>query len=149
MESHVSADHPRQKFLFYIEGEIDATCRSAVEQLIRQLATSRRWVIGPPQFVDAVDAAPPSSADLPIETVGGELEIYSALRPLSLPKEVDYAHFTEVETIVEAIRSLSERKQLTFSFELDGTYVGEISNGVADKSLRVGLLGEWRKQLLG
>jgi hypothetical protein len=82
-----------------------------------------------------------------IETVGGFVEIYSALPPWTLPREIDRLHFEEVSTLVNALRDFSRQNGLSFEFELDGNYVGAIDNGEMDASLGEGLLGEWRRNL--
>ena len=79
--------------------------------------------------------------------MGGELEIYSAVHPLKLPKDIDRQHLEEVEAIVNAVRGLSEHEQLAFEFELDGIYVGAVDDGIINKTLKVGLLNEWEKGL--
>jgi hypothetical protein len=147
MATRISSEHPRQKLLFYVVDGVDNIARDSVRAVIEELTHSRPWVIGPPQFVETRDPESPGSTVAPIETIGGELEIYSALAPAVLPKEVDSNHFNEVEAIVEALRALSDRQGLAFDFELGDTYVGGIANGQANQTLRVGFLGEWRKQL--
>ena len=138
--------HPRQKFLFFVAQDINDSIRSKIRQLIDTISSSRSWIIGPPRFVDSVDKIG-TIQDSPIETLGGELEIYTALHPLKLPKDIDRQHLKEVEAIVDAVRVLSEYEQLAFEFELDGVSVGAIDDGIINKTLRVGLLNEWKKGL--
>jgi hypothetical protein len=85
--------------------------------------------------------------DGPLETLGGELEIYSALPPASLPRDVDRQHFEEVSAIVQALRELSQREGLAFEFELGGVYAGSIEDGQIDRTLKIGLLDEWQRNL--
>jgi len=82
-----------------------------------------------------------------LEPTGGYLDIYSALPPLHLPEEVDRQHLEEVCHLIEAVRAFSKAQALPFEFELDGTFVGSIEAGTLDRSLREGLLGEWKKHL--
>lgn len=147
MPTVVSSDHPRQKLIFYVAQDVSDEIRRNVRELVEQIARSRSWLIAPPHFVDTVDAVEGGAADAPIETVGGELEIYSALPPAGLPKEVDRQHFEEVEALIEAVRRLSEREHLAFELELGGTYVGAIEDGEVDRTLKVGLLDEWRRHV--
>jgi hypothetical protein len=84
---------------------------------------------------------------MPVETVGGFLEIYSALPPLTLPREIDLQHLDEVTALVNALRDFSREFSLSIEFELDGELIGAIDNGEMDRSLAEGLLGEWRRQL--
>lgn len=139
-------NHPRQKFLFFVAQDITDSIQDKIIQLIKNITSSRSWIIGPPRIVSSIDKME-ATQDSPIETLGGELEIYSAAHPLTLPKDIDRQHLEEVEAIVEAVRVLSEHDQLAFEFELDGVYVGAIDDGIINKTLRVGLLDEWEKGL--
>lgn len=138
----VPPDHPKQKLLFFVAQDVDASIRDCIRRLVDKLAVSRSWVIGPPRIVDVKD-----SGNSPSETVGGELQIYSALTPGGLARDVDGQHFDEVTSIVDAVKVLSAQSGLAFEFELDGTFVGAIEDGELDRSLRVGLLQEWKKHL--
>lgn len=87
--------------------------------------------------------------DLPIRTVGGVLEMYSALPPWleKLPKDIDRKHYEECEFIIEKLAEFSNRYNCTIEFELDGDSIGEIKYGQLDSSLSEGVLGEWKKIL--
>ena len=64
-----------------------------------------------------------------------------------LPREIDLQHLDEVTALVNAVRDFSREQGLAFEFELDGEFVGAITDGEMDRSLGEGLLGEWRRQL--
>lgn len=145
MNNAIAPDHPRLSFLFYLAEDATPLAREQVATLVRKLAVARPWVLGPPALVDRVDEA--SGSDPAVETVGGALEIYSALPPDGLPEDIDRKHLEEVETIISAVRELSQRAGLAFEFELGGTFVGAIEDGVIDRTLQRGLLDEWRTQL--
>src|ERR1700736_1769405 len=67
MISSVSADHPRQKLVFFIAQDVDDELRLKVREFVEQLAGTRHWLNGPPQFVDEMDETPSSDPnDLPI-----------------------------------------------------------------------------------
>jgi len=53
----------------------------------------------------------------------------------------------EVSVLVEYLRGLSSRESISFELELDGDCVGSIRKGEMDRSLSLGLLGEWRRHL--
>ena len=88
-----------------------------------------------------------SKGDMPVESVGACLELYSAMPPLQLPREVDLQHFNEVTNLVAALQEFSRENKLAFELELDGTFVGSVTDGEMDRSLAQGLLSEWKRQL--
>lgn len=145
MSNHIAPDHPRLSFLFYLAEDSTPQAKEQIATLIAGLSGARQWVLGPPVLVDRVDEA--AGSDSAVETLGGALEIYSALPPNGLPEDVDRMHLEEVETIVSSVRALSQRAGLTFEFELGGTFVGVIEDGVVDRTLQRGLLDEWRAHL--
>ena len=138
--------HPRQEFLFYIEDDLSAPLVDAMRLAVERLHSRRDWVIAPPVFVDTVDSPANSEIDEPIRTVGGTLELYSALPPWGdqLPKSLDRAHLEEIEIVILTLRKLSEEFDIEIACELDGVQVGWISSGVLSKGLEHGLLGPWR-----
>jgi hypothetical protein len=141
-------NHPKQKLLFFISDDMDQAIRSNVRDFVLRLASLKQWLNGPPQFVNSREEPQGIvSGDLPIETVGGYLEIYSALPPWVVPREIDLQHLDEVTALVEGLRNFSREHGLTFEMELDDVFVGSIQNGEMDESLSEGLLGEWRRQL--
>ena len=143
----MSSNHPRQRLVFYVAQDFDDSIREAVKGFVHELAGGREWVIRPPKIVDtSVEAENPEN-DAPVLTLGGYIELYSALPGTNLPKEVDLQHLKEVEHLVEQVRAFSEKHSLAFEFELNGTFVGSSEDGILDRTLKVGLLGEWRKHL--
>ena len=143
-----TANHPKQKLLFFVAQDLDDDIRASVRDFVLRLALLRRWLNGPPRFViSREERTDTSRGDMPVETVGAYLEIYSALPPLTLPREIDLQHLDEVTALVGAVRDFSREHSLAFEFELDGTFVGAITDGEMDRSLAEGLLGEWRRQL--
>jgi hypothetical protein len=146
--SVVLPNHPKQKLLFFVVSDLDDTIRADMKTLVGSLAASRDWVIGPPLFVDTREEPQDTSGDdVAIETVGGYLEIHTAWPPWKLPREIDLQHLDEVEQLVGALGDLSRLRKLEIEFELAGTFVGAIEEGEMDRSLSVGLLGEWRRHL--
>jgi hypothetical protein len=105
----VSEDHPIQSFLFYISDDVDEAAMRKMRELVEKLAKTRKWIIGPPQFVDSKEEPADSSRDEAIRTVGAILRVYSALPPWgdSLPPEVDRTHLEEVESIIETLSRFS------------------------------------------
>jgi hypothetical protein len=148
MPSNISANHPRQQLLFFVAQNVSDSIRAKVREFVLNLASLRPWLHGPPQFINEQDEPLDTSrGDMPVDTLGGCLEIYSALPPWKLPREIDRQHLDEVTALVAAVRDFSRQHKLTFEFELDGTFVGAITDGELDRCLSEGLIGEWKRQL--
>ena len=144
LESH----HPKQKLLFFVAQDIDEGKRVNVREFVQHLGLLRDWLNGPPHFVNCREEPEKlTPGDIPIETLGGYLEIYSALPPLILAHEIDQQHFDEVTALVAALQHISKEQNLTFELELDRTFVGTIAAGEMDHSLAEGLLGDWQRHL--
>jgi len=140
------SDHPVQQFSFVVIEEYSPEARALLDETVRPLGEQRSWVLGPPCLFEEGDGVETPDDE---EILGGYLDIYSALRPIQLPREVDEAHLEEVTLLVDALTAYSLEHHLTVEFELDGTFVGSVTDGVQDKCLRIGLLEEWRKGLDG
>jgi len=146
MISSVSPDPPRQKLVFFIAQDVDDELRLKVREFVQQLAGTRHWLNGPPRFVDEVDDTPSSDPDdLPIESLGGYIEIFSAWPPWKVPRDVDIQHLREAEHLVAALCHFSRQNGLTIEMQLDEKFVGEIQNGEMDVLVAEVLLGEWRR----
>jgi len=144
----VPPGHPKQTLLFFVVSDLDQTIRTEMRNFVYGLADARSWALGPPTFVRHREKPRDTSkGDVPVETVGGYLKIYTALPPWNLAREVDILHLLEVETLVTRLCDFSHRAGLEIEFELDGKFVGAIRNGAMDVTLSVGLLGEWRRHL--
>jgi hypothetical protein len=148
MPENIAPNHPKQKLLFFVAQDLNDVIRTNIRDFVLRLASLRCWLNGPPSFVNCRDEPEDSSrGDMPVETVGGFLEIYSALPPWTLSRDIDLQHLDEVTTLINALRGFSGEHHLSIEFELDGTLVGAIDNGKMDRSLTEGLLGEWKQHL--
>jgi len=139
---------PRDKLLFYVADEVTPQTRERVRRFVSEMANSRQWMLAPPQYLDVTEDLATRDGDLPVETVGGELEVCSAQVPGGLPRDVDARHYAEVNDLVQAVRQLSEEAAVPFEFMYGGIYAGAVEAGEIDKTLQVGLLDEWRKRVL-
>ena len=148
MPTTIAPSHPKRMLLFFVAQDLDDAIRAKVRDFVLRLASLRHWVNGPPRFVNSRDEPSDASrGDLPVETVGGYLEIYSTLPPWTLPRELEIQHLEEVAALVNALREFSGEQGLSIELELDGELVGAIDDGKMDRSLTEGLVGEWRRHL--
>ena len=141
-----NTEYPKQRLVFFVAQDVDASLRHTIKEMVQNLSNEKKWLGQPPFFIDAVDQAGTRDEDFPDETIGGALEIYSALSG-GLPHEIDVATLKEVEFLVDAVKELSNSNSIEIEFELDGVFVGAIENGHLDKSLKEGFLGAWRRHL--
>jgi hypothetical protein len=140
MSHNVKKNHPRSTFYFYASGqELSDDVLRRMEELLTELASSRNWLLGPPLLADELDGN--------VRMIGGTFDLYTAIAPFGadLPKEVDRQHLDEVTAIIDALIPFSKETNLEINCALDQTFVGCIDDGLPDKLLTVGLLGEWRK----
>jgi hypothetical protein len=147
MTAQQSQNYPRQLLLFFVAQDVGEEIRFRVKNLVERLAGSREWVIRPPRFVDSTFNSEKPDVDSAVVTVGGDIELYPALPGTNLPREIDLLHLNEVEYLVEQLREFSQVNALAIELELDHIFVGAIEDGILDKTLKEGLLGEWRKHL--
>lgn len=101
----VPAGHPKETLFFFVASGLDQTIRTEMRNFVHGLANVATWTLGPPVFVDECEEAHEiRGGDLPIETVGGFLQIYTASPPWCLAREIDLRHLHEVETLVTRLR---------------------------------------------
>ncbi len=144
----LAKNHPKQKLLFFVAQDLDESIRASVRDFVLRLGTLRQWLNGAPIFVGTREEPQDGvRGDAPVETVGGYIELYSAIRPWQLPREIDLHHLDEVKLMVNKICEFSREHNLAFEFELDGVFVGAIEDGEVDRTLAQGFLGEWEQQL--
>jgi hypothetical protein len=102
----------------------------------------------PPAYVDNIEWPDDASrGDFRMETLGGYLEIYSALPPWTVPREVEMRLLEEVTALLEALASFSRERSLDFEVYLDGDITGYVEKGEMDEGLVDVFLGEWRRGL--
>ena len=143
----VLPEHPKQTLLFFVASGLDEAIKTEMRNFVLGLADVTTWTLGPPLFVDEYEEPRDvRSGDLATQTVGGSLQIYTALPPWRLAREIDLQHLREVELLVTRLRDFSRDAGLEVEFELDGKFVGSIANGEMDTSLSVGLMREWRRR---
>jgi len=148
MPTSIAPNHPKRKLLFFVAQDLDDSIRTNARDFVLRLASLRRWLNGPPHFVNSREEPEDTSrGDMPVETLGGYLEIYSALPPWTLPREIHLQHLDEVTALVNALRDFSREYSVSIEFEFDGELIGAIDDGEMDRSLAEGLLGEWKRQL--
>jgi hypothetical protein len=145
-----SHGRPTQELLFLVSGGQGGDTRELVSELLDRLAQMRRWQCGPPDFVDLGGPDDDEARGDPCaDTIGGRLEVYSAMPIGSLPRELDLQALEDVAAFLAEIAEFSRSRNLVFEFLLDGNPVGKIKSGRLDRLLEQGLLGEWRRQIDG
>jgi hypothetical protein len=128
--------HPKQTLTFSARGPWSAHARERVESALLGLG-SIRWTLGPPQVSWEPDA------------MLVQVQIHSALPPWGerLPVEVDEAEFRQTSSLLEALTKLSLELGFQGEVELDGTWIGTIDRGRADRGVTEVLLSEWERGL--
>lgn len=144
MVGAIDLDHPKQKLLFYVAQDVDEDIPEKMKRYVTEIARGHEWLLGGPTFVDEMQQ---SEIGTPFRTVGGVLELYSALPPSELPVEIDRRHLDETTYLVDALRTLSANERLAIEFYLDDTFVGSVEDGKIDRALAEGLLGDWCRTL--
>jgi hypothetical protein len=141
-------DHPRHKLAFFVVEDVDDTIRAKVRDFVTSLGTSQDWLLGPPVFVDVLDEPEDDShGDLPVEDVGGYIEMYSVRPPWTLPREVELQHLLEAKALLTALEEFARKSDLNFEVEFAGELIGAVTHGSMDAGLREGLLDEWHRHL--
>ena len=145
----VPENHPRQRVFFYVEGRLKEKAKDAFAVLARELVGMRKWTLDPPRPFDVSgqDSALADQGFVPPEAVGLSMEVYSALPPVTLPKEIDQQHLDEVRTVIAKLCEFSQANRVNFEVGLDERFVGSITRGNMDRTLSEGLLGEWERHL--
>lgn len=135
-----------QSLLFFISSDNKLDVKSKLNSLIEELGIVRKWVISPPVMVDEVLDHRTREEDQVEILIGGILRMYAAIDPI-IPRELDVAQYYDFEFLVSTLQKFSEKENLVFEFEIDGEYVGEVDCGIPDRSMSVGMLSEWRRNL--
>jgi len=126
-----------RSLLVYLSGEFDESDVSAFGRAVESLASSRRWTLGPPEFVNETDASSCTAPeDEPIRTVGVVLAVTEPDTVPGTPRE-------EVTAFIDALAALSGERGVEMEVQLGETYAGEIRAGVPDRLIREGVLATW------
>ena len=140
------SDYVKHRLIFFVAQDVDDSLKQTLAAHIEGLAGSQAWTVSPPEFIDRSDDVATQPIDSPDETVGGVLEIYSAM-DAPLPPETDQQCLRDVERVVDFVSRFSLEYGVEFEFELNGSFVGAVEAGVPDRILKQGLLEEWHRHL--
>lgn len=122
------------RLLFFLDCEFDEPVVEQVRSIADRLST-KDWPLAPPEVVDQWD----TTVDGAVRTVGLLVEI-----PADLDSDVEDADALRgVEAVVAELSALTSHGSLAFGAELDGTSVGWVEQGAADRLLVDGLLRPW------
>ncbi len=117
-----------------------------VQLLVQHLGKTRRWPLGRPWFFDEVDESSVTRpGDVPIRTVGGAVPLRRPGPELE-PKD-DASDLATARKVIERLSDFGSALGLSSELQLGGQYVGRIDNGVPDRLVAEGLLGEWERSV--
>ncbi|MFI1443198.1 hypothetical protein [Streptomyces fructofermentans] len=135
-------DHPVDLLLVSLDPVPTDSAVTRLRCAVEGLTHSRSWVIGPPGFVDELDADGR-------RTVGLTLSLFTALPPWrdEIDETVDRAHLEEIKLVIDEVCRISAEVSTSFTVHLAGVLVGQIDRDGMDSLLRIGLIGEWERIL--
>lgn len=145
-------NHPTNTLLFFVTDPVGPDVADRMRRFVDSLGHDHSWTAPPPEYVYEIDSEHDTrEGDEPIVTCGGALTLRSIEGPMldALPKDVARGELADAEYLVDRLEALSAECGYTLELEVDGTWSGAIQDGHAGKSVRVGLLDEWRKAIEG
>lgn len=145
----ISPHHPIRHFLFCIEGIARDEHVDPMKTLVAEIAKAGEWVLGPPEFVDEIQALDDDDDPdwEPLRTVGGVFRMYSSLPPTFLETETDRRHYEEVLLTLKTVEKFTLLKKIAVKIVLDGDTIGIVNNGKINRELALRLIEPWRKSL--
>ncbi|MFR9780637.1 hypothetical protein ACL02O_31900, partial [Micromonospora sp. MS34] len=125
-----------------VEGTVPASVANSMQVLSQQLASRRRWILGPPELIDESDVRDGRS-------LGFVLSIYTARPPWDeeIDRAIDRAHLDEVKELLGGICRISGAHHVSSVVDFAGESIGTVAEGRMDESLEIGLIGEWERVL--
>ena len=140
----LDSSHQKREFSATVVGIADDSVLEKLGAAVSWLSVLRTWTLGPPQILQCAAGSPDEE-----ESYGLVLDIYSALPPWDerLPFAIDLAHYNEISLVIDVLSTLSGQSSYELQCYLDDVYVGSIGEGIADRLIQEGLLGEWRRHL--
>lgn len=133
---------PFQKLAFFVLQDADSIISDGIKNLIDEMTTKRHWFTSLPTYVEETS----EDGGVVTRTAGGFIDMPSAVGG-KISKEDDKKTLQDTEFIVFNLEQFSKNFGVDIDFELDGSFVGCIENGVRDQTLSEGFLGEWRRHL--
>ncbi|WP_159086495.1 hypothetical protein [Burkholderia sp. LA-2-3-30-S1-D2] len=127
-----------------ISSDFDDDSASSFQAFIESLH-NQQWHHGAPLFFDEVDEEGCyRPEDIPVRSVGCVLNF-----PANDERDrsVEQASYADVSSLIGLLERYSQDHVLEFEVELDGTYVGTIEDGKANRTLAVGLMEAWRTSI--
>jgi hypothetical protein len=142
LETFMREDHPIDRLVATVEGAVPASVADSLQVLSQQLASRRQWVLGPPELFDESDVRDRRS-------LGFVLSIYTSRPPWDegMDRTIDRAHLDEVKELLGEICRISGEGHVSFVVDFAGESIGAVEEGRMDRSLEIGLIGEWERVL--
>ena len=138
----MTTTRPTQAFLAFISEGDSTQVRQALAELTEGLVSARCWQCGPPTHF--LVGGTGDDAD---DTIGCELEVFSAVPIGSLPYALDRQAFDDVTFLIGELSRFALSHDVTFECRVENAIVGEIESGVPDRGVRDGFIGEWMRHL--
>jgi len=127
--------YTKENFVIYVVEHKQERLEQYLIEELAKIADSREWTVEAPSVVVTEDG-----------TYGIKVTVYSAIGT-GLPKEIDRKCYEDVNAVLELCCGLGKTSGMDFEVDYRDECIGEILKGKMDKSLTVGLLGEWKKAL--
>jgi hypothetical protein len=133
--------------VFYIdEDSIDEPMVRSMFAVVSAMGSIRQWSIGPPVFLNELEQRPSLP---PLRTVGGLLNLHSAYprERTRLSIAEDATELEDASAVIAELSRFSRETGVRIGVMYGGEDIGAIEDGVPDRAISEGLLGEWRHGL--
>jgi hypothetical protein len=126
----------------------DAAAQRGICEELEKFIASHRWLSSRPEIITVDDEAEQEDGAIKIGSLIGVRMVLPAAR-LSTRADLDAesAALRDVEAIIAHAAKLSRSHRAQWEVDLDERGIGSIVDGLASRSILVGLIGAWRDHL--